>query len=293
VKKKWILLFLTFSIFSQAQVARDPDAAPLEPPYISEEEWEARQEDTQPVVKQQQPEYEVIEETDDYLKVRHPEAKNGLIKILADGTYIYKKEESKIEGYSGFKLGTQVFDNLQNNTTNQSYSDVYKTTYSLFVDFETPVFGQEGNLKWNYGLNLTYATGTGFYASGTQAYEDYSLIMLPIYGGFTYHFQYFGETQAFIPYVSLGIDAYFIYESRDDGESVKTYTGGAHANAGIRFLVDSWMGDTDDLDEDFGINHTWLVLDYKYILGAENGQTGDDVIDITSQVVTLGFGFDI
>lgn len=294
------LLFLFVFVFTSSHSfaqnedwLREPSQAPNEPPYISEEEWEEKAPDSQPVKKNHSQTkkipYDIIEETEDYYKVRHPLQRKGLYKITADGTYLYKRDRSKIEQFTGFRFGSQKFDQLINTQTNKTFDEVYSPAASLFLDFERPLFSWSQNFKQNYGLNFIYATGTGFLASsGAESQEGYKLIMLPIHYGFTYHFQYLGETQWIVPYAGVGADLFLIYELRDDGKAIRTYTYGGHANAGLRFLIDRWMSDLDDLDEDYGINHVWLSLDYKKIIGAEK-----DSIDISSDAITLGFGLDI
>lgn len=302
---KYLFIFALFFQTSFAQDSdflREPNEAPKEPPYVSEEEWEQENPDTQPVIKnnassnpitkinaKKKPNFEVIEETDKYYKVRHPWAKKGLRRIKADGTYIFDRTRSKIDSYAGFKMGTQTFTNLVNNTTTASFEDVYSKTASIYIDWEKPAFKFSNNLKWAYGLNLIFADGSGFSTGKTEVpLEKYTLLMLPLHAGFTYHMQYWGETQWMVPYVGAGGDIFLIYERRNDGEDVRTYTFGGHVNAGIRFLLDRWMNDMHDLDDDYGINHVWLTLDFKKIIAGE-----PDTLDVTSDIATIGFGFDI
>lgn len=291
---KYILLILFSFQITYAQDSsflREPNEAPKEPPFLNEEEWEEEDPDAQPVAKEQEKyQYEVIEETKDYYKVRHPMAKKGLLRIKADGTYIYKRDRSEIKSYTGIKFGSQTFTNLSNSQTNATFEDVYSKTLSVYIDQERPMFKFSTNLKLNYGMNLVYASGSGYNKADKKKneLESYKLLMLPLHTGFTYHIQYWGETQWMIPYFGAGVDLYLIYERRNDGEAISTYTYGAHANGGIRFLIDRWMNDLHELDDDYGINHVWLSLDFKKIIGGEK-----DTIDISSDVATIGFGLDI
>lgn len=295
---KLIVVFLFLPILSIAQTKsweREPNQAPKEPPYVTEEEWEKENPDAQPVVKQEQSnlnsdeiQYEVIEETDKYYKVRHPQAAKGLIRIKADGTYIYERDKSEITRFSGFRFGSQKFNNLVNKQSSKTFEDIYASSFSLYIDYEKPFWGWANNLKWNYGFNFIFSEGNGYLASGGESIEKYSLLMLPVQTGFTYHMQYWGDDQWIVPYVGAGVDVFFLYELRDDGEAVRTYTFGGHANAGVRFLIDKWVDSLDDLDEDYGINHVWLSLDFKKIIGGE-----PDLIDVSSDVATLGFGLSL
>lgn len=289
---KYLVLGLLIGLSAQAQYDQDrgPDQAPLEPPYVTEEEWERANPDAQPIQKKQNKKlpYEVVEETDDHYKVRHPLSHKGLKRIKADGTYIFEANKSKIESYMGFSFGIQSFNNLTNNATGKSFNDVYDKTFSLFLDWEKPLFDFSRNFKWSYGVNIIGAQGTGFTSGGVEALESYTLIMLPLHLGFTYSMQYWGDTQWVVPYFGGGGDLFLIAEIRDDGDQLKTYTYGGHAKAGLRFLLDGWVDNMHSLDDDYGINHMWVKLEFRAIIAAEV-----DTMDISSQSATLGFGFDM
>lgn len=291
----YLVLSLTLSLTSYGQWQQSSEA-PQEPPYLTEEEWEAENTDTQlPPKAESNLGYEIVEETDDYLKVRHPEAKNGLRRITADGTYIYERDKSPIESYMGFRFSSQRFEQIQLDTGSSivDFQDIYTSNASIFLDYEDPIGGPTSNLKWNYGGSLIFSTGKGVFANGDPSFEDYTLIMLPVHGGISYHFQYLGETQWIIPYVATGASLFFIREFRADGEANNTYTAGFYGAGGIRFLLDRWMDDAQDLDEDFGINHSWFTIEFRRIQGAERAGSSPEAVDISSSVLGLGFGFDI
>jgi hypothetical protein len=117
--------------------------------------------------------------------------------------------------------------------------------------------------------------------------ERFTCVMLPLQATLLYRFQ-FWDTQLFVPFVEGGGMYAPIIELRDDTNAPR-YGGApaAVAAGGLNILLDG-LDPTSilHLDADYGINHVWLTLQYRQIVGVKKD------LDISSNLISAGLSFD-
>ncbi len=217
------------------------------------------------------------------------------VKILASGEFKYALPPSKTTAQASFRVGFFGPPMLQNADTGTLFSDVYTKDQLpvLFFDYEWPLTSKIGHLGLKFGSGIFVASGQGQFATVDKArraddipQERYTFFMFPNTLTAQYRFQY-KDTQAIVPYVEGGLGYFTFTEFRDDSSSPKI--GGALTTVvagGVNFLMD-WL-DPDairHLDEDYGINHVYLSLEARGIVGLNHNY------DFSSSVFNAGFLF--
>ena len=162
----------------------------------------------------------------------------------------------------------------------------------LFGEYEWPLLKSLGHIGIKFGSGLFIAQGKGIFVNqqvgqrrpDDKPTEQYTFFMFPNTLTAQYRFQY-AERQILVPYVEGGFGYFTFVESRDDSAQPKI--GGAATSVlagGANFLLD-WL-DPDAigrLDDDFGINHIYLTVEFRQILGLNKSY------DFTSSVFNAGF----
>ncbi len=206
--------------------------------------------------------------------ISHEGAKEGLVKITKDGTYIYdlkrplKKESSKVTfgqaNYPGITLevktktkGTQTYD----------FDQLYATSPGLILsyDYENYLWTDMGKLGYQLGASLMYATGNGVLVStGAISEEKFTFLTIPINVGAVYRFEY-KDKQSIAPYVSGGGTLLALLEKREDVSTPQSSGGfGFYGAAGV--LINTALIDPDagyDLESEYGISNLWVALEFK------------------------------
>ena len=217
------------------------------------------------------------------------------IEILANGEFKYATEHSATTASGSFRVGFFGPPMLKNANTGTLFTDVYTHDQLpvLFFDYEKPLTKKYGHLGLKFGSGLFVASGQGRFAKVDPArraddipQEHYTFFMFPNTLTAQYRFQY-KDAQAIVPYIEGGAGYFTFTEFRDD--SATPGIGGALTTVvagGVNLLMD-WI-DPDairHLDQDYGINHVFLTLEAREIVGLNTSY------DFTSSVFNAGFLF--
>ena len=202
--------------------------------------------------------------------------RKGLLRVSKSGEFIYTYPESEQNNAFGIRFGTFSPPNLTNPNTGTSFQSLYGADAKSMILFEyewqflkLPI----GKLGLGIGTGISTATGAGFYRNPSlqpspRAEEIYNFYMFPSSVSAIYRVQFF-DRQILVPYGTAGVDYFGILETRDDGGSTKLGGGGGfHIGAGASIQLDFLSKQSMfDLDQEFGINHIYLTVDFKYING--------------------------
>jgi hypothetical protein len=142
------------------------------------------------------------------------------------------------------------------------------------------------------GFGVSYAEGKALrvgYGGFEETENRVTFVLVPMHLSLFWNLQ-FWEKQPVIPGFSVGYDAWFWNEDKAEGDGKGNgFRQGWHAAASLWFLLD-WLEPTHAtrLDNDYGINHTYLVAEYRY--SAING-FGNRGFDFTDHTFSGGLGF--
>lgn len=223
------------------------------------------------------------------VKVPHPGAAKGLLRINKDGSYQYKTEE-RIKKRSGtFRIGLMAPPEIEGNGP-VTYDSMYggDDLFSVFYDYEWQVPTSYGLIGASLGVGFSTVTGNGtFETSGQSAREKYSLFMVPVSAFLNYRFEYV-RGQLFVPFITAGATNYTMIEYRDDGEDT-TYSFAQAVGGGGGLMMSISRLDPRGafvLGQEYGIADMWLVVDARVMQGLNSD------IDFTSKILSLGLTVD-
>ena len=203
-------------------------------------------------------------------KIRHPNAKKGLVRINKEGVYEYKVPTSSQSKWASVRFGAFSPDNLENRKTGTHITDIYgdNPTFIMFFDYEWKS-SYIGPLNMKAGSGLFIAQGHGTFVDPNSTLtpkESFSLVGFPFSFSLVYRAQYW-KNQFFIPHVDGGMDLFTFAELRDDHKGPKF--GGSlagHIAAGgsisLGFLDRS---SSFTLDSEYGINSMWFTGEIRSI----------------------------
>jgi hypothetical protein len=217
------------------------------------------------------------------------------LEIRASGEYKYETEQSAQTGSASFRVGFFGPPMIENNSTDPktTFEEIYTKDQLpvLFVDYELPITKKLGQLGLKVGSGVFFASGKGKFASSDPnrraddvPLEKYTFFMLPNTATVIYRFQY-KDGQTLVPYVEGGAGFFTFGEFRDDNSSPRF--GGALTtvvSGGLNILMD-WLDPQAirNLDADYGINHVYLSLEARQIVGLNKSY------DFTSSIFNAGF----
>ncbi len=230
-------------------------------------------------------------------QVQHEGAKEGLVKISKDGTYIYdlnrklKKESSKITfGVANYPDITLEVTTKTSGVKTYSFENLYAQSPAIIIgyDYENFLWTDKGKLGYQIGGSLMYVTGNGVLTStGDFSQEKFTFLTLPLNVGGVYRFEY-KDKQLFAPYVTGGGTLLALLEKREDVSTPGTAGGfGFFAAAGL--LINTAVIDPDSgfqLDSEYGISNLWLALEFK--VTDVNGKA----FSYSNRYVNAGLSFD-
>jgi hypothetical protein len=216
--------------------------------------------------------------------------------MRADGEFRYATDQSEQTGSASFRVGLFGPPMITNETTkpkSTTFADVYTKDQLpvLFFDYELPITKKLGQLGLKLGSGAFIANGKGKFASedpnrraNDVPLERYTFFMLPNTATAIYRFQY-KDGQTIAPYVEGGAGYFTFAEFRDDSQGPRF--GGALTTVvagGVNILLD-WLDPQAirNLDTEYGINHIYLSLEAKQIVGLNK------TYDFTSSIFNAGF----
>lgn len=177
------------------------------------------------------------------------------------------------------------------NDTGQNFKQLYEDNASLaaYFEYEWALGSLFGRWYIKAGTGISATEGVGRFLNGTTPgtpREEFFFIVFPNTALLNYKLK-FSDKQLIVPYVEFGGGYMGFIEYRDDGE--RTSFGGAPFLAGTAgLLIDLNIVDRNAsgiLLEDYGIHKIWFDLQFRRNLGL------DDTKDVSSNMITAGFGF--
>lgn len=229
--------------------------------------------------------------------INHESAKEGLVKITKDGTYIYdvertlKSESSKITFGMAYQPEITIDITLGTGATNTYVFEDFYTDSSgaiLGYDYEKYPWIGTGKLGYQLGASVMLASGNGILVStGQTSAETFTFVTMPINAGAVYRFEY-KDKQIFAPYVAGGGTLLALFEKREDIAQPNAAFGfGFYGAAGILFNVTAFDPDASfELDSEYGISNLWLTLEGRLT------EVNNEAFSFSNQYVNAGLSFD-
>lgn len=223
------------------------------------------------------------------MKVPHPGAAKGLMRINKDGSYQYRTSLKPKSQAMSFRVGAMTPPIIQGRANGLTYKSMYGSAnlFALQGEYEWMPFQSFGSLGVQLGGGFATATGNGTLESGPPAEEKYTIFIIPMTAFAIYRFEYV-RRQWVVPFVNGGGTYYGLAEKRDDDSPVKfagTFAvgGGGGIHVSISRL-DPQSAFT--MDREYGIADMWLTLEARAMQGL------DQNLDFSNQMVTLGVTMD-
>jgi hypothetical protein len=216
------------------------------------------------------------------------------MSISTQGEFYYPVEKSEFVGAAGVRFGVLSPPDLRNPDNGLTFKQIYKNSSvlpAIGFDYEYPFTRAIGRMGLRAEVGIITAQAKGRFKNPTRVDEEtderFTFLMLPLQATLLYRFQ-FWDTQLFVPFVEGGGMYAPIIELRDDTKAPR-YGGApaAVAAGGLNILLDG-LDPTSilHLDADYGINHVWLTLQYRQIVGVKKD------LDISSNLISAGLSFD-
>lgn len=232
--------------------------------------------------------------------IKHPGQKQGLYKISADGRYYYKVNESKQKYGIAVKGGALVLNQLQAIDGSPKFSDIYgggakpsvyvEYYWSYFKNKNVPNILKKARVK--LGSGLLFATGNGQFSnpnySGVGSGESLTFLAFPNTLGLHLSFEVRNK-QLIVPFATAALDYLVAIEMQNDNLSRTKFLGqlGAHFGGGLALSL-GWLEQTAkfDLDAEWGINQTYLVVELRQNVAIQND------FDFTATSINAGIQFE-
>lgn len=211
------------------------------------------------------------------VKIKHPYAEKGLVRITQDRTYVYRVPKSEQKNAVGFRFGVFNPENLENSETGATFADLYETTDApiIFLEYEWQWFQTAvGKFGLKIGSGLFVAEGSGNFknnyaenGSKNKPLEKFTFVAFPNSVGAVYRAQFY-DRQPLVPYVDGGLMGITFAEFRDDKDLPKLglgtaafFSAGGALNLG---LLDSLS--LLELDREYGINSIFLTGEFRQVV---------------------------
>lgn len=229
------------------------------------------------------------------VRVEHPRAAEGLIRINKDGTYQYKTQLKDKSQSSSLKMGMMTPPKIDSGNPVITYENMYGSSnvFAVNFDYEWQPFRSFGSLGIRLGTGFSTASGDGFFANQnradgrTRAQEKYTLFMVPASLFVTYRFEYV-RRQWVVPYITGGGTYYGLAEIRNDNADPSFAAApAAGGGGGLMFNITRWDATSAfNLSQEYGIADMWLVVEALAMQGLS------DEIDFTNQTISAGIQVD-
>lgn len=223
------------------------------------------------------------------LKVPHPNAAKGLLRINKDGSYQYRTKIRPKSQAMSVRLGAMTPPVVAGQANGLTYKSMYGSAniVALHVDYEWAPFRQFGSLGLQLGGGLATAQGNGTLASGPPAEEKYTLVILPLSAFAVYRMEY-ARRQWLVPFLNGGFTYYGLAEKRDDDSPLKVAgTSAIGGGGGVHLSISRWDPQSAfTLDREYGIADMWFTIEARAMQGL------NQEIDFSNQMVTAGVTMD-
>ncbi len=211
------------------------------------------------------------------IRVPHPGAAQGLVKINEDRSYEYEKRKTKSKEKS-LSFGTltltppRIFTQINQNTLN--YESVYGggNIYGIQFSHEWILSARSGMWGSVVELGLAFKQGNGILVQpqqAVQAREALTLVIVPLGFFMKYRFEYSNKPWI-VPYIEVGGVYYGLTEIRSDGQSITV--AGAPAvggGGGMKINISKQHQTSLSLEREYGISDMWLNVGYRSMTGVK------------------------
>ncbi|MBY0554585.1 hypothetical protein K2P97_08655 [bacterium] len=240
----------------------------------------------------------------DETTMNHPKAKQGLVRIKKDGTYIYDTERQLKKESSHIRFGqaNQPEISISIEQTNASgqptgtyntyqFKDFYDSDSGLIVgyDYEWFPWVGQGKLGVQAGASAMFVSGHGRLVATPNApsAESFNFVTMPITLGAVYRLEW-KDKQMFAPYASGGGTYVVLIEKREDVSSPKFAGGfGFYGSGGVMMNLGAFDRETSySLDSEYGISNMWLSLEFKVV------EVNNDSFTFSNKYLNAGLSFD-
>lgn len=230
------------------------------------------------------------------LRVEHPDAAKGLLRINRDGSYQYRTAMKEKSRSGSFKLGMMTPPTVKGADSSVTFENMYgsNSIFALDFDYTWQPFRKYGALGLKIGSGFATANAKGFFKTPrpdpertTRSEETYNLFIVPFSAFLEYRFEYI-RRQWVVPYVFGGGIYYGLAEIRNDGKS-PDFAGAPAAGGGGGLLLSISRLDAANafaLSQEYGIADMWLVLEARAMQGLSEDT------DFTNQTVSAGIAVD-
>ena len=203
------------------------------------------------------------------LRVPHPNAAKGLLRIEKDGSYQYKVALKEKSQSSSMRFGTMTPPKITGNNS-KTFSDYYGSANiaAITVEYEWQPFQSFGRLGLNLGSGIGSVRGNGYFQQGgAKAEETYTMYLVPLTAFLTYRFEYV-RRQWVVPYINGGMTYYGMAEIRDDQKF--SFAGASAAGGGGGLLISISAFDPAKafiMDREYGIADLYLSIEARVMQG--------------------------
>lgn len=229
------------------------------------------------------------------LRVPHPDAAKGLLRINKDGSYQYKVGYKLKSQSSSLRVGSLTpprIAGVSTATGTKDYKDYYGSgnIFALFYDYEWQPFTKFGRLGLNIGSGFATTRGNGYFKTKTdesQAPEVYSLYVVPLSTYLVYRFEY-ARRQWVVPYLKGGGTYFGLVELRDDNKTpVFAGAPAAGGGGGLHFSISALDAKSAfALDREYGISDMYFTVEAMALQGLSKE------IDFSTQTINAGITVD-
>lgn len=238
------------------------------------------------------------------IRVPHPNAAKGLIRINRDGSYQYKTAMRPKSQAVSVRVGQMTPPQISTtvgsgaNAKNLTYEGMYGSSnlLAISVDYEWQPFTDFGRLGIVMGAGFATTNASGYFLQSPSAgsgagversEESYNLFVLPVSLFVNYRFEY-ARRQWIVPFVSGGATVYGLIELRDDNKKKSfAYAPAAGGGGGVHFSISAFDPQgAFVLDREYGIADMYFTLEARVMQGL------DQEIDFSTQSVNAGITVD-
>lgn len=225
------------------------------------------------------------------VRVPHPNAAKGLIRINPDGSYQYKVGLKEKSQSGSFRISSMTPPEIEG-PGGLKYEDIYGSgnLVGVLFDYEWQPFRSFGSLGLSIGSGFSTTTGKGRFKRNNfqeEAEESYSFFVIPVNAFLVYRFEYF-RNQWVVPFINGGGTYYGLAEIRDDGKKNNfTSSAAVGGGGGVHISLSRLdMGTGFTLSEEYGVADMWLTLEARAMQGT------NQEIDFTNQSINAGITVD-
>lgn len=224
------------------------------------------------------------------IRVPHPRAADGLMRINQDGSYQYRTKFPEKSHAGTFKITSMSTPDIRG-SSGVTYDTMYGDSELVGVqfDYEWQAFRRFGSLGLQVGSGFWTASAKGSFQRNPaeRSEEAYNIFIVPLSAYLNYRFEY-SRRQWVVPFVKGGGVYYGLVEIRDDGKA-PALAGAPAAGGGGGLMFSISRLDTESafrLSQEYGVADLWLTLEAQVLQGLNSD------IDFSTHMISAGITAD-